>query len=493
MKSRPCIWMSAACLVAALATTIQLIAQDNAPNNNHQPRYRLIEIGTFGGPNSLPSGGPPSLHLLNNSGMTVGIASTATADPYYPNCWVDCFVDHAFRWQNGVLRDLGALPGVTSSGPTGINEFGLATGVSENGSIDPLTGFPEYNGVVWNNGTIMKIGTFGGSLSYALGVNDWGQVVGGAENTILDGYTGGFPCLDANCWPAATQWRAFFWQNGAMSDLGTLGGNDAFSMLINDFGQVSGVSYTNTTPNPTTGVPTMDPFLWQNHRMIDLGTLGGTYGYPNWMNIWGQVAGQSNLTGDQSFHPFLWDGIRMRDLGTLGGETGSANWVNDLGEVVGQADLPGSGTQPHHGFLWNNGKMTDLGVVSPDPCSRAESINLQGQIVGNSGGTDGDCGAALHAFLWENGAIYDLNLLIPLGSGLTLIEAVDIDDSGEIMGLGLLANGEERAYLLVPCDQHDPGRCTNQLLETTDALSHPAVSPDKVDQLRTRLARFNRS
>jgi probable HAF family extracellular repeat protein len=197
--------------------------------------------------------------------------------------------------------------------------------------------------------------------------------------------------------------------------------------------------------------------------------------------------GWSRVSGRQD-----WDGRRMRHLGTRGGDTGSANWVNGLGEVVGLADLPGSGTQLHHGFLWKAGKMTDLGVVPPDPCSRAESINLQGQIVGNSGGTDGDCGAAFHAFLWESGAIYDLNLLIPPGSGLTLIEAVDINDLGEIMGLGLLSNGEERAYLLVPCDQHDPGNCQNQLLETTNTPVHPAIAPDKVDQLRNRLARSNR-
>jgi uncharacterized membrane protein len=105
-----------------------------------------------------------------------------------------------------------------------------------------------------------------------------------------------------------------------MSDLGTLGGNDAFSMLINDFGQVSGVSYTNTTPNPTTGVPTMDPFLWQNHRMIDLGTVGGTYGYPNWMNTRGQVAGQSNLVGDQSFQKSssFSPGLRCHNVKSLG-------------------------------------------------------------------------------------------------------------------------------------------------------------------------------
>jgi hypothetical protein len=39
MKSRPCIWMSVAYLAAALTMTIQLLAQDNAPNT-HQRLFR---------------------------------------------------------------------------------------------------------------------------------------------------------------------------------------------------------------------------------------------------------------------------------------------------------------------------------------------------------------------------------------------------------------------------------------------------------------------
>ena len=46
-----------------------------------------------------------------------------------------------------------------------------------------------------------------------------------------------------------------------MRDLGTLGGTTAVAGLINESGQISGLSYTNTIPNETTGIPTLDSFF----------------------------------------------------------------------------------------------------------------------------------------------------------------------------------------------------------------------------------------
>jgi len=477
-------------LIAMTAIPTFLSAQDGGDKSNPQPRYRLIDLGTFGGPNSSIVNGPPLLKALNNSGTVVGTAETATSDPYQPDCISPgCAVTHTFRWQNDALTDLGALPGVNGSIPVWVNELGLIAGASENGSIDPLTGFPETDAVIWRNGTITNLGTFGGSSSLALSVNDWGQVVGGATNDIPDNNSSAQPFL---FFPVATQYRAFLWQSGKMRDLGTLGGDDAVAALINDFGQIAGASYTNTTPNPTTGVPTLDPFLWQNGKMFDLGTLGGTSGYPNWLNIWGEVVGQSKLAGDKFVHPFLSRGGRpMTDLGTLGGNTGQAFWINDVGQVVGQADLPGSGTQLHHGFLWQQGRMKDLGTVDGDPCSRALSINLRGHVVGAST----NCTEFLHAFLWESGVMYDLNALVPPGSGLTLTVGWDINDRGEITGDAFLANGDEHAFLAVPCEDDDPADCKNTpaTVVTTPSnqgsLMRPATSVESGNQVRMRFGR----
>ena len=100
-----------------------------------------------------------------------------------------------------------------------------------------------------------------------------------------------------------------------MQDIGTLGGPDAFAQFVNQSGQVAGNSYTSFNPNPVLTfcgqfwsfqVPTMDPFLWTNGTMTDLGTLGGTCGVVDALNDRGEVVGFSDLSGDKVLHPFLW-------------------------------------------------------------------------------------------------------------------------------------------------------------------------------------------
>ncbi len=456
MKSRLLNYSCAATTLLALLIPVTLGAQDSQHKREHH-KYKLIDLGTFGGPSSLPGSGSTGgfgVGALSRRGNLVGLADTSVGDPYAPHCFFDCSVAHAFLWENGILTDLGALPGVNTSSALAINARGWIVGFSENGVVDPQSQLPETDAVLWRDGQIVNVGTLGGTQGLAAAVNDRGQVAGAAQNAVSDAFAAGFDQLvgPTTQFPVPTQWRAFLWQDGAMQDLGTLGGPDAAAGMMNERGQVAGESYTNSTPNGTTGLPTLDPFLWDSGIMMDLGGLGGTLGFANWLNSRGQVVGQSNLAGDQAFHPFLWERGILKDLGTLGGETGAAFWVNEMGEVVGFADLPGSAPQLHHGFSWKHGKMTDLGSVSPDPCSRALSINVKGQIVGNSGGSSGHCGASVHGFLWENGSLFDLNILIPPGSGLQLTEALYINDRGEIAGVGVLPNGDSHAVLLVPCD-----------------------------------------
>ena len=124
--------------------------------------------------------------------------------------------------------------------------------------------------------------------------------------------------------------------------------------------------------------------------------------------------------------------------------------------------------------------MADLGTVAGDACSVALSINSQGQIVGFGAA---DCNHEDHGFLSENGGpIIDLGTLVLPGSDLRLIEAVFINDRGEIVGRGKLANDDEHALVLLPCDENHPDieGCDYSLVEETAIATTPATTEEPV-------------
>jgi probable HAF family extracellular repeat protein len=254
------------------------------------------------------------------------------------------FIFHGFVRQDDDVTDLGALPPAltTCSNAQSINEAGEIVGNSENGLIDPVSGVNQFHAVLWKDGEIMDLGTLGGTSSQASAINNRGQITGFAYNAIPDPFT-----------PNGTQLRAFLWENGDMKDLGSVGGPDVLGTFINDRGQVAGLSLVNSTANPSTGIPTQDPFFWSKETgMIDIGTLGGVAGGPSDLNNRGQVVGQSSDTADpaacftgndqDNCHPFLWDNGKLIDLNThtVGGNPETANAINDAGEIVGTAAFP---------------------------------------------------------------------------------------------------------------------------------------------------------
>jgi len=492
MNSKTWMRITAVALFAALAIPVQLAAQERQ-DKKEVHHYKLIDIGTLGGPNSFFA--TLFSREINSHGVAVAEAETTIPDPYSPNCLQgpDCLVNHGIAWKNGVQIDLGALPdGNNSSFPFWVNDQGTAVGLSENGVIDPLTGNPEVIAVLWKDGKILDLGTLGGNASLANAINSQGQVAGIALNTIPDSednglLAGGFPIFP---FAVATQLRAVLWHDGVIQDLGTLGtGNDAAAIFENQRGQVAGVSYTNTIPNVTTGIPTIDPFFWENGKMVDIGTLGGTVGTPFWMNNRGQVVGYSNVAGDQISHAFLWDKKKgLKDLGTLPGGMGAgANWINDDGEIVGGSES----SSGFHAFLWKDGVMTDLGILAGDCSSQAFSINSQDQIVGDS---SPDCIQDGSAVLFEKDhPPIDLNTLVSPGSDLAITLATDINDRGEITAFGVLSNGDGHAVLLIPCDENHPGieGCDYALVDMSAAPPAPRTVPSG-EQHPSRSWRTNR-
>lgn len=451
--------------------------------------YKVVDLGTFGGPNSYVSLTPIP---INSSGTVVGVGETSNPDPVAPFCFVDdCLLVRPFQWRNGVLTDLGSLAEGVSGNPNGINATGVVVGISETGAVDPQSEFPpEFDAVVWKDGQTIDLGTFGGTFSYANAINNRSQVVGFA----LNGQSDSFFMDECGAGPMPSQMRAFIWEEGSgMKDLGTLGGPDSCALWINQRGQVAGHSFTSYTPDAGTGVPAFDPFIWKNGTMTDLGTLGGTQGHASGINNRGQVAGDSNLTGDQTQHAFLWDRGIMQDL-TPGLPFSYAHGLNANGEVVGGLTEDGISLK---GFLWRRGVLTDLESVPGDECdSAAASINSRSQVVGISF----PCTGESHAVIWENGGpAIDLNTLTLPGSNLQLTDAQFINERGEITGKAVLPDGSQHAFLLIPTVQNDDTVSSKPAAQNDVAPLMPSptkatpakLAPETLAAIRARFAHRN--
>jgi probable HAF family extracellular repeat protein len=142
------------------------------------PDSGMQDLGTLG-----DSRAQSSAQGINSSDRIVGW-STLRGDPA---------ARHAFVYADGTMTDLG---------------IGTAYAVSEDGVV---VGDNGTHAVVWyETDTYLDLGTLGGDRSSARGINEWGLVVGNADEGPEDSH-------------------AFIWDpvNG-MSNLGTLGG--AFSI-----------------------------------------------------------------------------------------------------------------------------------------------------------------------------------------------------------------------------------------------------------------------
>lgn len=355
------------------------------------------------------------------------------------------------------ITDLGTLGG-NSSEALAINNSGQVVGVAQ---------LPDgtNRAFLYTNGLMKNFGT---SYSWATNINDQGQVVGEAR------------------FPGSNNSYAFLYTNDVTTNLGTLGGSYSVAYGINNSGQVVGMS--RNAP-----VDAWDrAFLWSNGVMTDLGTLGGSEGTSeaHAINDNGQIVG--NTSTPSGYRSFLYSNDVMTNLGTLGGHynaQSSASDINDSGQVVGGSFSSASAPDfANHAYLYNSGTMTDLGTLGGSD-SWARAINNSSQIVGEaSTATHGQ-----HAFIYANGVMNDINtLLAPSNPGWTFTRANDINDRGQIVGMGVNPQGQPRAFAILtpiftpsgpaPTPQTPAPRIENPPSTTFDPLhlGFPIRSANKV-------------
>lgn len=336
-----------------------------------------------------------------------------------------------------------------------------------------LRAAPSYN--------FVDLGTLGGSMSVAYGINDHGQIVG--ASTLADGTQRAFSYLPGN----------------GMTDIGTLGGATSIAYDVNNLGQITGAADTSfSSSDPSVYPRSSEAFLYSNGVMTGLGglefTTSGssdqTYQYNSVgraINNLGQVTGQGqyddlmgtsgtrallfqngsvqalslptgNLTltfgdgvgindagavvGSSVNQPFLYDGSIMSSLTSL--QTASMSYlsvsdINQSGMMVGTVlvnSLP-------QAFTYHNGQLEILPSPTVLSIAFAYALNDVGQVVGNE-------------FLWDQGEFYRLNDITQGLNGFHISNAENINNLGQIVGFGTTSDGSTHAFMLSPVVVPEP-------------------------------------
>lgn len=347
--------------------------------------------------------------------------------------------------------------GGSTAGANSINNQNWASGISS------LTSSPYIHAALWENGGApIDLGTLGGPNSAVEWPvkNDRGVISGISETSAQQRLGEVWSCAQGFFPqpPSGHICRGFAWQNGNMSALPTLGGNNGFAAGANEHGTI--VGWAETRKHDSTCTP---PQVLQfeavrydgnGRHAKELRPLRGDVdGAATEINDRGDVVGISGIC-DQAVgrftarHAVMWHGNKAVDLGTLGGVAWNTPMaINKGGEIVGFSDLSGdsSGTPNFHAFLWTKQSgMQDLGTLPGDVYSEALGINDSGVIVGVSYGAGF---STSRAFIYENGTMTDLNSLIGPSSALYLLFANDINDQGVIAGGACTLSGSSCATL----------------------------------------------
>jgi probable HAF family extracellular repeat protein len=269
---------------------------------------------------------------------------------------------------------------------------------------------------LWQNGTKTDLGTLGGQSAIANGINESGQVVGFSAFALL------------------SPGRATLWSNGTITNLtpDLVSNEGSSATAINAAGQIVGnIGYTSA-------------FLWENGTRTSLGHLGAFGSFASDINDSGLVVGTS------SGRPFVWENGVMRDLGLLDAtdEEAGAAGINSLGQIVGSSGRtdPETYEQFYKAFLYSNGAMTALPVPSSE--AFAGDINDHGTVVGSMRAGGGF--SNYHGWIYVDGRVTNLNHLIPQNSGLHIASGHAVNNAGQIAATAVDARGHYHAVLLTP-------------------------------------------
>src|SRR3984957_4892078 len=403
--------------------------------------------------------------ILSVTAMVLGCFSNAVAQARYK------------------VKDLGVQHPDNLGMAMGLNNYGWTLTMDQLLDHSAIsTRFPAVQGTVRISirDLNLPLGTLGGKNSSINwnGINDPGEAVGMSETSVLDP-NGEDLCgfgTHATCLP-------FLWQNGVMHALPTLGGNNGQASAINNRGQVVGYAENgmvdSTCPPDVMNNRVDQPVLWEKdegkEKAQPLFTIGNDPdGVAFGINNHGQAVGFSGTCIAANF-AVLWENNTATPLPDLGTPGAIAYAINSHSQIVGQA-VNAEGTAL--AAIWENDTVRSLGGLLPgDAAAFATSINNKGQAVGSAFDFNGSWARGL---LWENGKMFDLNTLFPASSHLYVISASNINENGQIAGMAVVINGTNvenivHSFLATPVDE-DQGKTVADVVRTRPTISLPAAN-----------------
>jgi probable HAF family extracellular repeat protein len=308
-----------------------------APALGSGSTYTVTDLGSLGY-------GTTYATAINNNGQVTGYSYLGTTIPITcpPQRYGrprQCFTHpyHAFLYSAGTMTDLGTLGGHNSKG-TAINDQGEVVGTANTPSGS--SAFTDQSGVM----TAINTGS-------PAAINGSGEIAGG----------GSFPVAGT---PGDVFTQAFTYQNGHTTVLGLLPGEGGI------FTSASGINGSGVVVGSGDNAAS-DERAWeyQNGTMTDIGTLGGPQASAAAINAGGQIAGFAQTSTDAD-DGFLYAGGKMTDLGL----NVFPDAINDLGVIAGQG--------PGGAIVGTPGHFQSLNNLAPGfTFTNAVGINNKGQIL----------------------------------------------------------------------------------------------------------------
>lgn len=303
-----------------------------------------------------------------------------------------------FVWTNGVRSEIEAAPGDDT----------YLEGMTTGGDVLLLKSYDTVAGInifhVWENNVLTTLNN-GPLESIVTKLSGNGNVVIGHDWNDVGGKS-----------------RAFHWENGITTYIGTLGGNESFARDVSDDGTV---------------------------------IVGGSY-----------------VTFGSQYTAFRWDSVNnMQPLGTLGGDSSEANFITaDKTKIFGTSEAQ-IGDQTRHLFRWENGSMTDLGTLNDDTMYIFDITSTGSALAGLS---YNNTTFIATQFKWVDGVglksiadiLTDSNVDISQWTFNTSSQMTLSDDGSVLFGTGVY-NGTSTAYIMTSSGITTPGDVIDTVSTTT--------------------------